>query len=268
MFFYQNENAFQKEHIRIVHYFDLFCPSHLHMDFEFIIPLGGSMELVVDGQKQILREGKLALIFSNQIHSMASPEHSETIVVNFSTDYVGSFMRHINGKIGTFNVFDSSEVLTKYLISEYLGRKEAISTFSIKATCYAICSAFLQQVPLVDSKKNSNSAICQILNYVSENYHENINLNIIAKELGYDSNYISRLFHQFIDIDFRQFVNQYRIDHACHLLQENVLRISEIALECGFQTLRSFNRSFVDQIGITPSEYRSHKKEHLNEQSH
>lgn len=68
----------------------------------------------------------------------------------------------------------------------------------------------------------------------------------INKELGYRN--------------FNQFLNKCRIDHAAERLRnvaEQRLPISTIAMEVGYNSLSTFNKSFKQLHGLTPSEYRA-----------
>ena len=47
-----------------------------------------------------------------------------------------------------------------------------------------------------------------------------------------------------------------RIGHACKLLIENKIDITQISIECGFNTITHFNRIFKRNTGLTPSEYK------------
>jgi AraC-like DNA-binding protein len=51
-----------------------------------------------------------------------------------------------------------------------------------------------------------------------------------------------------------------RISHACKLLHEEEMNISEISFECGFFTLSNFNKQFKERTGKTPLAY---KKDYL-----
>jgi len=58
--------------------------------------------------------------------------------------------------------------------------------------------------------------------------------------------------------NFNQLVNRYRIDEACRQLHRFPHRqILQIALECGFASLGTFNRSFRSMKGCTPSSWRA-----------
>lgn len=47
-----------------------------------------------------------------------------------------------------------------------------------------------------------------------------------------------------------------RIGYACKLLAADRLNISQISLECGFESITPFNRSFKKITGLTPTQYK------------
>ena len=58
------------------------------------------------------------------------------------------------------------------------------------------------------------------------------------------------------EINLRQYINQYRVDHAKYLIVDTDESITDIALSCGFQSIRNFNRVFCRLTGMTPQELR------------
>ena len=55
---------------------------------------------------------------------------------------------------------------------------------------------------------------------------------------------------------FNKYINGLRITHACkYLLKEN-LSVTEIAFLVGFNCPRTFNRAFLEQVGMTPRDYK------------
>lgn len=60
-------------------------------------------------------------------------------------------------------------------------------------------------------------------------------------------------------MSFTDFLNLYRIETALRLLDETDKKITDIALESGFQSVRNFNEAFRKKIGISPSEYKLRK---------
>lgn len=107
-------------------------------------------------------------------------------------------------------------------------------------------------------KKNRRNGefMYKIIEYVSENISENITLGDIADSFGYERHYFSSLFHECFSMNFKSFINIFRVENACRLLSDKSLNITHIASECGFGSIRNFNRIFKNMCGITPGEYR------------
>lgn len=57
-------------------------------------------------------------------------------------------------------------------------------------------------------------------------------------------------------MNFSTYVNQQRIDYAKNLLISTKLSVAEIAFESGYDSLRTFNRSFRQISGISPTDFR------------
>lgn len=57
-------------------------------------------------------------------------------------------------------------------------------------------------------------------------------------------------------MDFASFVNKYRIQFVCELLKDTNDDVTQIAMKCGFSTIRNFNRVFKNETGQTPKAYR------------
>ena len=53
-----------------------------------------------------------------------------------------------------------------------------------------------------------------------------------------------------------QYVNELRIGRACSRLAEEDVKITDLALDCGFGNLANFNRQFQRVTGMTPRAYR------------
>lgn len=253
MLIYQRFNSTEHDHLQIDVYADFQFLPHLHRDLEFFYVLEGELEVAVQGRSETAGQGDLGLILPNQIHAYRTADHSRVLVCPFSGSFVGAFMREIEGMEGKRTVFPCERELGEYI--QYCYIKNEPDGLMIKASLYALCAEYLKRVPLTEARAGNSDLLHRLLYYVEENYRENITVKSAAKEIGYDENYISRYFHQIIGINFRQFVNQHRVEYAFELLEHTDRKISDIALECGFQNIRSFNRAFVALIGKTPTAY-------------
>ena len=95
-----------------------------------------------------------------------------------------------------------------------------------------------------------------IVSRVTDNLAEPISAAHIAGELGMTESRFSRFFRRATGNTFTDFVNQVRINRACHLLMESDRYITTICYEVGFNNIANFNRRFLDIKGMTPSEFR------------
>ena len=133
----------------------------------------------------------------------------------------------------------------------------------MKSIFYYIFSVFFECGNLQKIPRKKNDLIHNILSYIERNYDKDITLHTVADEVGYTYNYLSNLFHSIFKADFPQLLNECRIDHACRFLRASDASISKIAMSCGYNSLRSFNRNFIQIKGITPSQFREQNNEKL-----
>ncbi|TGJ99416.1 helix-turn-helix domain-containing protein [Leptospira semungkisensis] len=86
---------------------------------------------------------------------------------------------------------------------------------------------------------------------------EELTLADLADELALSTHQVSELINQELGINFSAFVNDYRIQEACELLQKEPDRsVLDIAFAVGFATKSSFHRAFQKHTGKTPSQFR------------
>ena len=96
---------------------------------------------------------------------------------------------------------------------------------------------------------------------VSERYTDcDLTLSEIAGSLFVSSSHLSRLFKRYTGEAFSEYVRNFRLNRACHLLETTNLNVEEIARQCGLRDIPSFYRTFSAVKGMTPHHYRSTQK--------
>lgn len=78
----------------------------------------------------------------------------------------------------------------------------------------------------------------------------------LAKQLECSADHLSRAFHRFTGVRLNAYINDCRMNHAVHLLENTDLKVAAIAWSCGFRSPSSFNRVFHRQRGATPKAVR------------
>lgn len=102
----------------------------------------------------------------------------------------------------------------------------------------------------------SENIIQNALIYINANYTKSITLNDIANQANCNPTYLSEVFHKKMDVTIKQYILQLRVKYAKQLLTHSNTPIMNICYECGFSSLASFNRNFLEQEGVSPSSYR------------
>ena len=85
-----------------------------------------------------------------------------------------------------------------------------------------------------------------------------LNVKTTATLLDLSPRRISDLINKYHQMDFRNFVKQYRIKEVIHKVEAGELKsktLLALALESGFNSKSSFNQSFKDSTGKSPSDY-------------
>ena len=85
---------------------------------------------------------------------------------------------------------------------------------------------------------------------------KNWNIPDIAKEIGISRSHLQKLYKELFNVSIWEDLISIRISKAQQLLLHTGMKISEIALSCGYQTEAHFMRQFKKKTGLTPSEYR------------
>lgn len=91
-----------------------------------------------------------------------------------------------------------------------------------------------------------------------------ISLKNLAKDLNTSTQVLSMVINETSNMNFNNFVNQYRIKHAIQLFKNHNYdhqNIASIAFEVGFNSISSFNTAFKKQTGTTPLSYRKELSE-------
>ena len=263
MISYQKHNSIKPYNIDVFIYNDFKYVPHLHKDLELVYVLDGEITVTTNENTFTANKGDFLLILPNQAHSYNTTNTSKAFVLVFSQDFVPEFAKHVNGKYGSpiFNVSDDARnFIIKNLIETNSPDTPAdVSNVEVRlrfsSVLNLVCAEYLSTATFTENKKKTKGLYSNIIEYVSEHFSEEISLDTLAEHLGYEKHYVSRYFNKCFDTKFRTFVNSYRINLAKQLLLNDNAKITDVSIKCGFGSIRSFNRTFKELEGKTPSEF-------------
>lgn len=258
MLTYQNENIGESYAFRArFHHPGYSVPPHIHEYSEIIYVSEGCMTMYLDGEQKLIEAGQTAFVFPNQSHEYTSDTPCESWCAVFSNDYLHTFYRLYADRIPTSPVIKLTHD-GKALI-EKLQKADKEDSVTVTGLLHMLFSELAHHSDFEERQGVGNELYNRAINYISANFRYDFTLSDMAKELGYHEKYLSSELHFLTKMNFRAFLSTYRIDHAKRLLRTTGKSISEIALDSGYSSINTFNRTFKTAEGITPSEYRKRK---------
>ncbi|MBO7252570.1 MAG: helix-turn-helix transcriptional regulator, partial [Oscillospiraceae bacterium] len=105
-----------------------------------------------------------------------------------------------------------------------------------------------------------NERIRMMMNYVQQHYAEDLTTAQIAGSAMISISECLRCFHNTIGMTPIAYLKRYRIRQAVEALADPRKKISQIAIECGFQEMSYFAKAFREIMGVTPSQYRKNRE--------
>lgn len=134
---------------------------------------------------------------------------------------------------------------------------------TLQALTEALCLQMRQLLTEAKSQPKINPITQRALRHIQIHYREDITLPLLAKIAHAAPNYLSRVFNQDMGMSIPVYLNQIRMENAARLLEDEELRISDVAFQVGFSDPHHFTRLFKKQFGRTPSEYRKSLRDAL-----
>lgn len=106
------------------------------------------------------------------------------------------------------------------------------------------------------SNQNSYKRIRTVVEYIHENFSDELTLDKLSRAAMMNKTYLSSLFTKVMHMTVFDYIELVRVNHAKLLLKTSDLSILDIALESGFKSSSYFSRIFKRLMGITPNDYR------------
>jgi len=235
-------------------------PLHFHEGLELMYCKSGEVEIIINENKYLCREGDFCFTDKYDLHSYDSLTPSEVIFVVLPYDFIRIFDEKVHNYSFERNMITKNENTKKIerLMSELLSADPS-DIFLIKGNFYLLYSEIFNKVNLVQSGKTSDDTLREILIFIQSHYTEPLTLDQISKELGYSKYYISRIFNSYIHANINDYINCMRVRLAAKLIVHDNMSISDAYYTVGFTTQRNFNQAFKKYYNATPSKLREQK---------
>lgn len=275
--------------IHTVHSAGISFPAHFHSYIELLYGLEGRFNVLLNGKYHYFAKGDLILINSKEVHQVNALDEfgGNYIVLRFEPEviYNNMFQNYSELKYTLPFLIENpkqQKVITKDLLIDtsipellwdiHKEMEEQNYGYELAVRNH-IGRIFLWILRYFHT--NNPNGIFQFsedelylrrlqpaLDYVPDNYMNEIKTPDMASLCNMSSSYFSRLFNRIMNMTFNDYVNHIRLKEAEKLLVSTDLNITEISNQVGFNTTSYFIKIFKENKGTSPKQY---QKEYLNE---
>lgn len=155
------------------------------------------------------------------------------------------------GKLPGKQIQQQLEMIYRVKGSEYE------SAVAMTGALYTLISTFMKYAEHEESTKDSRMIYVEKAKaYISTNYSYPITIEDVAAYVGISRSYLFRAFQTYQQQSPKEYLMEFRIRRAAHLLRETGLSIATIAYSVGFENNLYFSKAFKSKMQMSPSEYR------------
>lgn len=241
-----------------------------HYLFHYIISGTGTlMADNVKGETQTysIKSGQGFLIFPGQITTYYADQNLpwEYIWIEFDGLRVKEAIDLTDLSVDTPVYHSHSKDLREQLMNEmlYIIHHAKESPFHLIGHLYLFLDYLTRSAKstkLIQSSKMSNYYIKEALNFIEQNFQNNITIEDIAAVCGINRSYFGKIFRNSIGRSPQEFLMNYRMVKATELLKLTSLSIAEIGAAVGYENQLHFSRAFKTIYGVSPREWRNQHK--------
>jgi len=230
---------------------------HFHSNIELCLVLEGEIEVWINDQHRMLRQGELSVAWSYDAHAYRTPSHSVTLSTIIPPRLYHEFSPLLANRHMCDHVVTDPDIFEK-IRSGVCAAAATDDELLKKGYVYVILGTLLAHMqPKGDALPADPQLSSEVLLYLNEHFREDLTLDSVAHALGYHPNYLSHIFKSTLHVGFHQYLTLLRLRDAVLLMKNEEKSITDCAFESGFQSLRTFYRAFQAEFGCTPRKLRT-----------
>ncbi|MGE5599833.1 MAG: AraC family transcriptional regulator [Bacteroidota bacterium] len=274
--FHEDRSGLAKTPITVGKSGNLTFLAHWHTEVELVRVLEGALRVGINDEVRTLREGEMAIVASRAVHSYETDARgSLAAIIIFRPEVVGcpggwpSDSRFLTPFIDGRRLESMEASVCQRMQEDLLAIMrekeeggEAADLF-IRSRILDFCGLALRHLPrcqlnTVEERRKllALERMRVVLDYLERNYMNPITIKDAADQIHLSVFHFARMFKKTMGLSFKDYLDGLRIDKTEALIRDTGLPMTEIALECGFQSVRTFNRVFKATKGCVPSSLR------------
>ena len=184
--------------------------NHWHSSIEILFVLSGTVEIIYDGKKYILKKDSIFVINSNKIHSLSADSNNSVIMAQIEYDFIKNVYKDIDNIEFDCIQIDKSNNLSEFDIIRHILAKivwiynKCFDGYQLKinSLLFELVYILVNNFKVEKSEKSINlgnkhfDRLVRIMDYVKENFNNDISLSKVAEIEFLTPQYLSRFFEK------------------------------------------------------------------------
>ena len=196
---------------------------HLHNALEIVCVTSGALELGVGQELYHMEKGGIGFVFPDVIHhyQVLTPGVNKATYLIASPFTIAKFADIMQSMAPEYPIIKAEKVEPEvYRVINAILETEQSDITVAQAYLQIVLARCIGKLNLVEkSNVGSNDLIYQTVSYISANFKKKFSLEEMAKDLGVSKYVLSRLFSKTFHRNFNQYLNDARLNYACHRLE-------------------------------------------------
>ena len=228
--------------------------AHFHSTIELIYVESGVLCAVQNGVSHLVSANHLIANSSYIVHSYSTPKRSHIIIVTIPLSTVPSLRARLEQNSFAQGVADMRGCKECHrILCMMASPKLAQNAQFVDSLGEALLSLLIDKIGLKQNVSDAESdLIKRILAYLREHASEVMSVERAAAHFGYSAGRFSHIFNEKVGCSLPRYLNSLRCQMAERMLRQSGAPLSEIAESCGFASLRTFHRVYLEYAGQTP----------------
>lgn len=242
---------------------------HWHQSVEVFFVLEGTIEFYLGESRHMIKAHDFLIVNPNEVHSINAPLPNKTVVLQFSPRVFEECLKDLEDLTFSKRSAKLNESLASLILEMYETYESKPFAWELKARGLFEFVKYLLLTQFRDKRVNKGrqqqkhylNRLSKITEYMRENYREPLSLDSVAHQFGFSPSHLSRMFRQYAEIGFLEYLQDLRVGYAIKEVVETNRNLGDIAVFNGFTDSRAFAKAFAKRYGCLPSEYRGRGKQ-------
>lgn len=236
----------------------------------------------IENRVYFMEPGSICVIPPNQMHNSRSEIFQEPVehppceylyldphalISDFFTETYSfqNVFEQINGDLKNVITEQENPVicrLTALILDEM--RKPNPSLYMVKGLFLSFWIELLRTLKLPSirymAKRRELTEIYPAMSYIREYFTQEISTETLAEICHMSTSQFRQNFKKCLTVSPRRYIDNLRLSKSCQLLLETEMGILDIALQCGYNSLSSYNSHFTARYGVSPTKWKKARR--------